>query len=455
MAIRIITDTSSDFDPSALRGRSVGLVPMTINVGAASYADGIDLTHADFYEMLLSDGEAPKTSQPIPQDFLDHFERAKAAGDDVIAILISGELSGTVQSAQAAKDMCGYDRIHIVDSRCASAGIQMMVDETERMANAGESVEAILDRLESMIRRMRIYLGLDTLKYLYRGGRLTRLEAGVGMLANIHPLLALKDGTLEVCAKCMGTKKTMRRLVEIIESVPADPSVPEAVHLFLRRFPLPRADARVPGRSGRRRGRAGADAGGARRAGRLRRGVHRGREKPGANLIRTALQARAESAMLKRAHRMGTRFGRPSLLLKRNGAFCESNGGTRMKKIGFDSQKYIRMQSERIRERIAQFGGKLYLEFGGKLFDDYHASRVLPGFAPDNKIQMLLELKDQAEIVIAINANDIEKNKRRGDLGITYDTDVMRLVDVFPRVRAVRRQHRVDAIYRPAFGRHL
>ena len=100
-------------------------------------------------------------------------------------------------------------------------------------------------------------------------------------------------------------------------------------------------------------------------------------------------------------------------------------------KTGFDSQKYIQLQSERIRERIAQFGGKLYLEFGGKLFDDYHASRVLPGFAPDNKIRMLLELKDQAEIVIAINANDIEKSKKRGDLGITYDSDVMRLVDVF------------------------
>ncbi len=102
-----------------------------------------------------------------------------------------------------------------------------------------------------------------------------------------------------------------------------------------------------------------------------------------------------------------------------------------MRKPGFDSQKYIRLQSEHIRERIQQFGGKLYLEFGGKLFDDYHASRVLPGFAPDNKIRMLLQLKDQAEIVIAINANDIEKNKRRGDLGITYDTDVIRLVDVF------------------------
>ena len=102
-----------------------------------------------------------------------------------------------------------------------------------------------------------------------------------------------------------------------------------------------------------------------------------------------------------------------------------------MKRIGFDTQKYIQMQSQHIRERIAQFGGKLYLEFGGKLFDDYHAARVLPGFEPDNKIKMLMELRDQAEIVIVINANDIEKNKKRGDLGITYETDVVRLVDVF------------------------
>ncbi len=100
-------------------------------------------------------------------------------------------------------------------------------------------------------------------------------------------------------------------------------------------------------------------------------------------------------------------------------------------KIGFDSQEYIRLQSERIRDRISQFGGKLYLEFGGKLFDDNHASRVLPGFASDNKLQMLLALKNQAEIVIAINASDIESSKRRGDLGITYDTDVARLIDVF------------------------
>ena len=100
-------------------------------------------------------------------------------------------------------------------------------------------------------------------------------------------------------------------------------------------------------------------------------------------------------------------------------------------RIGFDNEKYLKMQSEHIRERISQFGDKLYLEFGGKLFDDYHASRVLPGFAPDSKLRMLLQLADQAEIVIAINAADIEKNKVRYDLGITYDVDVLRLIQAF------------------------
>ncbi len=98
-------------------------------------------------------------------------------------------------------------------------------------------------------------------------------------------------------------------------------------------------------------------------------------------------------------------------------------------KTGFDNEKYLRMQSEKIRERISCFDNKLYLEFGGKLFDDFHASRVLPGFSPSSKLQMLLELAGQTEIIIAINANDIEKNKVRGDLGITYDDDVFRLIE--------------------------
>ena len=102
-----------------------------------------------------------------------------------------------------------------------------------------------------------------------------------------------------------------------------------------------------------------------------------------------------------------------------------------MAKIGFDNEEYLRSQSEKIRERIGQFGGKLYLEFGGKLFDDNHAARVLPGFQPDSKLRMLLKIKDQVEMVIAINTADIEKNKVRGDLGITYDRDVIRLIAIF------------------------
>ena len=100
-------------------------------------------------------------------------------------------------------------------------------------------------------------------------------------------------------------------------------------------------------------------------------------------------------------------------------------------KIGFDNDKYLKMQSEHIKERIAKFDNKLYLEFGGKLFDDYHASRVLPGFKPDSKLQMLLQLKEQAEVVIAISAEDIASNKIRGDYGITYDQEVLRLIDEF------------------------
>ena len=105
-----------------------------------------------------------------------------------------------------------------------------------------------------------------------------------------------------------------------------------------------------------------------------------------------------------------------------------------MKNIGFDNDKYLQLQSQHIKERIAQFGGKLYLEFGGKLYDDYHAVRVLPGFQPDSKLRMLLQMKEKVEIVIVINSADIEKNKVRGDLGITYDIDVIRLIDIFRKI---------------------
>ena len=124
-------------------------------------------------------------------------------------------------------------------------------------------------------------------------------------------------------------------------------------------------------------------------------------------------------------------------------------------RTGFDNDKYIALQAERIRERIDQFGGKLYLEFGGKLFDDYHASRVLPGFEPDTKIRMLESLMDDVEIIIAINANDIEKSKMRGDLGITYDDDVLRLMDVFRGMGFLVGERGHHPVRRPARRRRV
>lgn len=119
------------------------------------------------------------------------------------------------------------------------------------------------------------------------------------------------------------------------------------------------------------------------------------------------------------------------VLLRRQDGAINEREDTTLHKIGFDSEKYFELQSEKIRERIDEFGGKLYIEFGGKLFDDFHAARVLPGFAPDNKIKMLAKLKDRAEIVLVINTSDIVKNKMRADLGITYDQDSLRLIGIF------------------------
>ena len=191
MAIRIITDTSSDFDYIELNNRPINMVSMTINVDEQTYSDGIDLSRADFYDMLLSDEITPKTSQPSPQDFLNYFEDARSAGDDVIVLTISHELSGTMQSALTAKALSGYDRIFIIETLSASAGLQILVREAEHMIAEGAATEQIVDRINDLKARIRIYLGLDTLKYLYRGGRLSRVEAGLGTLASIRPLLTL------------------------------------------------------------------------------------------------------------------------------------------------------------------------------------------------------------------------------------------------------------------------
>ncbi len=150
MGIRILTDSSADFELSAAKRRDIRIVPMAVQFGGASFLDGKTITHDVFYKLLEERKENPSTSQPAPADFLRFFEEAKAAKDDVVAILLSGELSGTLQSALVAKEMCGYDPIYIVDSRTATAGIQILVNYACKLRDSGLPAPEIAAAVEKI-----------------------------------------------------------------------------------------------------------------------------------------------------------------------------------------------------------------------------------------------------------------------------------------------------------------
>ena len=165
MAIRIITDSAADYSAQEIERRNLICIPMSVSFGEENYKDGVDLTKDEFFEKLTSEKVFPKTAQPAPTDFLSHFEAAKAAGDTVIAILVSSALSGTLQTAMLAKDMAEYDNIHIFDSKNATLGMRILVDRAVMMRERGNTAEEILAELEILRDRVRVYAGLDTLEY--------------------------------------------------------------------------------------------------------------------------------------------------------------------------------------------------------------------------------------------------------------------------------------------------
>ena len=171
MGIRIITDSSADFELAAAKRRGVSVVSMSIQFGGASFLDGKSITHDLFYRLLQERKENPSTSQPTPADFLRVFEEAKAAKEPAVAILLSSALSGTLQSALIAKEMCGYDPIYIVDSMTATAGIQILVNYACKLRDSGLPAPEIAEAVERIKDRVRIFAVIDTLEYLRRGGR--------------------------------------------------------------------------------------------------------------------------------------------------------------------------------------------------------------------------------------------------------------------------------------------
>ncbi len=227
MAIRIITDSAADYSAQEIERRGITCIPMTISFGEEQFLDGVDLTKEQFYEKLLENKDFPKTSQPSPTTFINCFEEAKAAGDEVIVILIAGVLSGTIQSALLAKDMVEYDAIHVVDSQNATLGMRFLVDRAVFLRDQGCSAEQIVEELDALKPRIRLYAGLDTLEYLQKGGRLSKSQAVLGNLVNLKPVITVTElGEVSLCGRQIGMRHAFKQIAGILEEEAPDVAYP-------------------------------------------------------------------------------------------------------------------------------------------------------------------------------------------------------------------------------------
>ena len=218
-AVQIIVDSTADFSAKEIEKRQITCIPMTVTFGNEQYIDGVDLTKEEFFVKLTNEKEFPKTSQPSPAKFADCFEEAKENGDDVVAILVSGALSGTVQSATIAKDIAEHDGVYIVDSKSATLGIRLLVDRAVRMRDQGKSAKEIAEALDELKARVRLFAGLDTLEYLQKGGRISKTAASIGRLAGIKPIITIdEEGKVAVCGKQRGNKNVFRQIIKYVEA---------------------------------------------------------------------------------------------------------------------------------------------------------------------------------------------------------------------------------------------
>ncbi len=217
--IRILVDSSTDFTMEEVKNKNLYHVPLTISLNGKDYLSGEDLTSDQFYELLTAGDDFPKTSQPSPQAFAEIFEKAKEQGEEIICVLLSSALSGTCQSAHLAKDMVDYDGIHIVDSLTATIMTRVLVDYGLQLIAQGKSAVEIVDALESIKSKVKVAAGIDTLEYLYRGGRLNKAAATIGELANLKPVITVtEEGTVSILGKCIGKNKALNFILKTLNS---------------------------------------------------------------------------------------------------------------------------------------------------------------------------------------------------------------------------------------------
>ena len=225
--IHLITDSAADFEPRELEQLNIVCIPLSVRFGDADYQENVNLTKDQFYELLLNSGELPKTSQASPQILLDLFENTRDAGDEAIYFTLSSALSGTYQSACMTRDLAESDRCHVVDSLNATGGQRLILEHAAGLRAEGKTTEEIIAGVEDIRSRIVLFACIDTLEYLYKGGRISQTVYKLGTLANIKPIITVEsDGSIGIPAKAMGMRKGMDLLCKQAQSRPADPAFP-------------------------------------------------------------------------------------------------------------------------------------------------------------------------------------------------------------------------------------
>lgn len=218
MAIKIITDSTADIPVELLEKHGIEIVPLAVNFGDEAYLDKIEITPDEFFEKLSKADKLPTTSQATPGIFVEIFEKELSKGNEILGILISSKFSGTYDSAVMAKNMIGSDKIHLIDSQTACLGQCLLILEAAKLIKEGLNIVEITEKLEKIKPKISIYAGVDTLKYLEKGGRLSKGAAMVGTLLNIKPIIRVKSSIIESIDKVRGKNKVFKWLDDFIDS---------------------------------------------------------------------------------------------------------------------------------------------------------------------------------------------------------------------------------------------
>ena len=217
--VRIITDSAADFEPFELEKLNITCSPIKVLLGDTEYEENVNLSKDQFFSLLASTGETPKTSQPSPQILMDLLEDAKKAGEEAIYITLSSAISGTYQTAVMTCEDADSENCYVFDSRNATGGQRLLVEYAVRLRDAGKSAREILEALEAVRDKVVLFACIDTLEYLYRGGRISQTVYKLGTMAQVKPIIRVsEEGAIEVPSKAMGMRKGMDLLVKKLEA---------------------------------------------------------------------------------------------------------------------------------------------------------------------------------------------------------------------------------------------